>query len=138
MVVRTYPIRVADPKDNPGYTSGRLKREISFAEVATRAGLDAANIESAELTSTTKRKRRVGEFEWDQFKKACGLNAPTDLALTFVDYLSAKNRNARRYEQLTPDTIKWIEEVERLARAPASLISTRYSERAIIDRRNWL
>lgn len=165
LVVRTYPIRVADPQgahargviqkmaetvasyltraapkqtDAERPTSGQLKQEITFAEIARRAGLDAKNVESAELTSTTKRKRRVGEFEWDQFRKACALNAPTDLALTFVDYICAENRNARRYEQLTADTIQWIEEVERVARAPASLISTRYSERAIIDRRNWL
>jgi adenylosuccinate synthase len=94
-------------------------------------------VESAEITSTTKRKRRVGEFEWDQFRRACALNAPTDLAVTFVDYLSADNRHARRYEQLTAETIQWIEELERVAHAPASLISTRFSERAIIDRRNW-
>jgi adenylosuccinate synthase len=118
-------------------TSGRLKQEITFAEVASRAGLDPANVESAEITSTTKRRRRVGEFEWDQFRKACALNAPTDLAVTFADYISAKNRDARRYEQLTSETIQWIEELERVAHAPASLISTRFSERAIIDRRNW-
>jgi adenylosuccinate synthase len=162
MVVRTYPIRVADPEPEqsadsvirkigqivtgslgrqveaePERTSGRLKQEITFAEVARRANLDPQNVESAEITSTTKRRRRVGEFEWDQFRKACALNAPTDLAVTFADYISADNRNARRYEQLTADTIQWIEELERVAHAPASLISTRFSERAIIDRRNW-
>jgi adenylosuccinate synthase len=144
LVVRTYPIRVANPEGqakpqtpDQSLTSGELKHEISFAEVARRAGLDANKVESAEVTSTTKRKRRVGEFEWDQFRKACALNLPTDLAITFTDYLAAENRDARRYEQLTAKTIQWIEELERVARAPASLISTRYSERAIIDRRNW-
>jgi len=160
LVVRTYPIRVADPDSEPACglqnvgaslydwafgrgryevkrTSGRLKQELTFAEVARRAKLDPENVESAEITSTTKRKRRVGEFEWDQFRKACALNAPTDLAVTFADYISASNRDARRYEQLTPETIQWIEELERVAHAPASLISTRFSERAIIDRRNW-
>jgi adenylosuccinate synthase len=137
LVVRTYPIRVADPKDNPDATSGRLKQEITFAEIASRARLDPTEVETAEITSTTKRNRRVGEFEWDQFRRACSLNCPTDLAITFADYLSGANRNARRYEQLTAETIQWIEEVERVAHAPASLISTRFSERAIIDRRNW-
>ena len=137
LVVRTYPIRVADPKENPDATSGRLKRETTFADIASKAGLDAAQVESAEITSTTSRKRRVGEFEWDQFRKACALNCPTDLAITFADYISGENRAARRYEQLTSETIQWIEEVERVAHAPASLISTRFSERAIIDRRNW-
>jgi len=138
MVVRTYPIRVADPDKQPGKTSGELKQEISFAEIARRAELDPVHVEKAELTSTTKRKRRVGEFEWDQIRKSCALNGPTDLAVSFADYISAQNRDARRYEQLTPETIKWIEELERVAHAPVSLISTRFSERAIIDRRNWV
>ena len=30
---------------------------------------------------------------------------------SFVDYLSIKNREARRFEQLTPETIRFIEEV---------------------------
>ena len=34
------------------------------------------------------------------------------IALTFVDYLSILNRRARRFEQLQPETIRFIEEVE--------------------------
>ena len=152
LVVRTYPIRVADPESPTSSgaqtdtdtsritrpTSGNLKHEISFAEIAKRAGLDAGQIETAEITSTTRRKRRVGEFEWDQFRRACALNAPTDLAVTFSDYISGTNREARRFEQLTAETIRWMEELERVAHAPASLISTRFDARAVIDRRNWL
>ena len=46
------------------------------------------------------------------------------IALTFVDYLSILNRRARRFEQLQPETIRFIEEVERVAGAPVSLIAT--------------
>ena len=46
---------------------------------------------------------------------AAELNAPTDIALTFVDYLSIKNQNARRFEQLTSDTLRFIQEIERVA-----------------------
>jgi adenylosuccinate synthase len=48
---------------------------------------------------------------------------PTDIALKFADYISIKNRGARRFEQLTDETIRFIEELERVASAPASLIS---------------
>jgi adenylosuccinate synthase len=65
------------------------------------------------------------------------LNAPTDIALTFVDYISKKNVEARRFEQLTDDTIRFIEEVERVAAAPVSLISTHFGYRNVIDRRRW-
>jgi adenylosuccinate synthase len=70
-------------------------------------------------------------------RKAATLNGPTDIALTSADYLSIKNRKAQRFEQLTPDTIRFIEEVESVANSPVSLISTRFGARAIIDRRKW-
>jgi len=65
------------------------------------------------------------------------LNGPTDIALTFVDYLSKENRKARRFEQLTEATLQFIEEIERVAGVPVNLISTRFDWRNIIDRRVW-
>jgi adenylosuccinate synthase len=71
------------------------------------------------------------------FRKACSLNGPTDIALSFADYLNVENKNARRFEQLDTPTIRFIEELERVAGAPVSLISTRFHARSIIDRRMW-
>jgi adenylosuccinate synthase len=144
MVVRPTPIRVGNP-DKKGETSGPLKHEVTFEEVAKDAGLDPAEVKKLEITSTTKRPRRVGWFEWDQFRKACVLNAPTDIVLTFADYIDGKNRDARRFEQLSQNTIKFIEELERVSQAPVSLINTRFARdknrtvdlRSVIDRRNW-
>lgn len=145
MVVRTTPIRVADPDGTEGNTSGYLKHETSFDEIAQGAGLNPKEVNDAEKTSTTGRDRRVGWFEWSAFRRACNLNAPTDIVLTFVDYLSAENQQARRFEQLQEDTIKFIEELERVAQAPVSLVNTRFPKkesdfsdlRSIIDRRTW-
>lgn len=134
MVVRTYPIRVASP--NAG-TSGPMSNEITREEVSRRSGVSLNEIISTEKTSTTKKDRRIGEFEWVLLRKAASLNAPTDIALTFADYISVKNKKARRFEQLTPETIRFIEEIERVAAAPVSLISTQFQFRSIIDRRAW-
>jgi adenylosuccinate synthase len=57
--------------------------------------------------------------------------------LSFADYIDIANKGARRFEQLTPETIQFIEEVERVSSAPVSLISTRFEKRSIIDRRRW-
>jgi hypothetical protein len=73
----------------------------------------------------------------EALRRAAALNGPTDLALTFVDYLNRKNEKARRYEQLDAQTKQFIEEVERVGAAPVSLISTRFDFRSIIDRRAW-
>jgi adenylosuccinate synthase len=134
MVVRTHPIRVENPEQG---TSGPLKSEITFDEIARRAGLDAAEVARSEITSTTRRRRRVGEFDWEQFRHACALNAPTDIVLTFADYINVVNRGARRFEQLTSETIKFIGELEMVAHAPVSLINTRFDPRSVIDRRDW-
>jgi adenylosuccinate synthase len=144
MVVRPTPIRVGNPDDDKE-SSGPLKHEVTFADIAIQAGLDPDELVRLELTSTTKRPRRVGWFEWDQFRHACVLNAPTDIVLTFADYLAVSNKDARRFEQLHIDTIKFIEELERVSQAPVSLINTRFPRdegqridlRSVIDRRTW-
>lgn len=144
MVVRTHPIRVGDP-DDPKGSSGMLKHETTWEEIGKRAQIGAEELKRAEKTSTTHRQRRVGYFEWDQFRRACSLNAPTDIALTFADYLHPDNRNARRFEQLDDETIYLIEELERVSQAHVSLINTRFpfnddksqDMRSVIDRRDW-
>lgn len=134
MVCRSYPIRVQNPQEG---TSGPMGIEITWGEVARRARIDPVALAALERTSTTNRERRVAEFGWEQLRRATTLNAPTDIALTFTDYLTASNEKARRYEQLDPDTIRFIEEVEQVACAPVSLITTRFHHRSIIDRRHW-
>lgn len=157
LVVRSTPIRVANPiaRQLPGDglsdieglspTSGPLKHETTFQEIAERAGLEADVLRKNEITSTTKRDRRVGWFEWDQFREACLINTPTDIVLTFSDYLDSGNANARRFEQLSMGTIRFIEELEQVSNAPVSLVTTRFprteeerrDKRSIIDRRHW-
>jgi adenylosuccinate synthase len=132
-VCRTYPIRVT----SPGGDSGPIGSEIQWDEVAQRSGDDLDALKKHEKTSTTNRPRRVAEFNWTLLRRTVTLNGPSDIALTFVDYLDVKNREARRFEQLTPDTIRFIEEVERVSAAAVSLIATRFHSRSIIDRRNW-
>lgn len=77
------------------------------------------------------------EFDWALLRKSAALNGPTDIALTFADYLNSENAEARTSERLRPETIRFVEEVERVASAPVSLISTQVHFRSIIDRRSW-
>ncbi len=134
MLIRSYPIRVGGKEE-----SGPMGIKISWAEVARRSGQSASRLRKAERTSTTNRLRRVAEFNWSLLRRAASLNGPTDIALSFADYISKENEQARRFEQLTDETIEFIEEIERVANAPVSLVVTRFkhSERSIIDRRKW-
>lgn len=136
MVCRTYPIRVENPSKK-GFTSGPMSAEITWDVVAKRCGHKASDLRDNERTSTTNRRRRVGEFDWVLLRKAATLNAPSDIALTFVDYIIKENERARRFDQLSDETIRFIEEIERVTNAPVSLIATRFHSRSIIDRRSW-
>jgi adenylosuccinate synthase len=136
LVCRTYPIRVGDAPET-GETSGYMSQPITWQVVSERSGILLEDLNSREITSTTKRERRVGEFDWELIRRSAYLNGPTDVALTFADYVSKKNEEARRFEQLTEDTIRFINEIERVTSATVSLISTRFHSRSIIDRRTW-
>jgi len=101
MVCRTYPIRVGSP---PKSTSGPMGHVLSWAEIARRSGLDVRELRKHERGSVSGKRRRVAEFDWAQLRRAAVLTNPTDIALTFADYISADNREARRFEQLTEET----------------------------------
>ncbi len=136
MVTRRYPIRVQNPMHG---TSGPFhSEEITLEEVNKRSGYPLEELREIEKTSTTKRQRRIAEFNWALFRKACELNTPTDIAFTFSDYITYDNQQARRFDQLSKETTKFIDELERCAEVPVSLIATRFSNRSIIDRRNWI
>ncbi len=134
MVCRTYPIRVQNPAA-ANATSGPMSTPLTWKVIAERCG--HKDLEERERTSTTGRRRRVGEFDWSLLRKAASLNKPSDIALTFVDYLTKKNERARRLDQLSDDTIRFIQEIERVTNAPVSLLATRFHSRSIIDRRSW-
>ena len=76
MVVRTYPIRVAG-------NSGPLKDEISWDHIVDTLGYPV----EPEKTTVTHKVRRIAEWDDELFKQSCLLNAPTEIALTFADYV---------------------------------------------------
>ncbi len=131
MVTRTYPIRVG------GNSGPFLSNELDMEIIAERSGKNAEDLKKKEITTTTKKNRRIAEFSWSLYRKACELNSPTDIALTFTDYISTKNEKARRYDNLTAETKSFVEELERCSGVKVSLIGTTFDYRAVIDRRNW-
>ena len=136
MVCRTYPIRVGDPIDTEG-TSGPMDRPVEYEELSKRSGIPVDDLKKIEKTTTTGKQRRLAEFDWRQLRRSTLLNGPTDIALTFADYLRIENRKAFRFDQLTPETLRFVEEVERVSGVPVTLISTNFGWRNVIDRRSW-
>lgn len=126
MVVRTYPIRVAG---NSGPMTGK---ELSWDEVAERSGYPVG---LTEQTTVTKRTRRVSEFDMDLVKEATLLNRPTQIALTFIDYIDYNDYGKKRWVDLTHKSRKFIEKLEDTIKVPVTLIKTGKDITHIIDRR---
>lgn len=125
MAVRSYPIRVAG-------NSGPLQDEITWDEVRRRSGCPHAVIE---LTTTTKKVRRVALFDLEIVKRAALANRPTQMFLHGADYLSWHNKSLRDYQRLTSDTKSFIEGLKFSLREPFSLIGTGPDNEELIDSR---
>lgn len=76
MVCRTFPIRVAG-------NSGPMKNEISWSEIVDKDGVCV----EPEKTTVTHKVRRIAKWDDELFNQSCILNAPTEIALTFADYV---------------------------------------------------
>ena len=80
MVCRTYPIRVAG-------NSGPMQNEITWDELNRRI-TEAGGIPiNPEKTTVTKKTRRIAEWDDKLFETALILNCPTEIAITFADYI---------------------------------------------------
>jgi adenylosuccinate synthase len=89
MVVRSYPIRVAG-------NSGPMKGEITWGELSERLGKNMV----PEKTTVTRKIRRIAEWDDELFEQSCILNAPTEIALTFADYIDPEIEGATSVEEL--------------------------------------
>lgn len=125
MAIRTYPIRVAG-------NSGPLPDEITWEEVRRLSGYPAP---IAEYTTTTKKLRRVSQFDLALVRKAASINRPTFFALHGSDYLSYSNKSKREYAELEYNARAFVSEAERALRIPILLIGTGPANEEIIDRR---
>lgn len=77
LVCRTYPIRVAG-------NSGYMKNEITWEQLSEKMGKKLE-----EKTTVTKKVRRIAGWDQELFENSCILNAPTQIALMFADYLDS-------------------------------------------------
>jgi adenylosuccinate synthase len=85
LVLRAHPIRVAG-------NSGPLLNETTWELVAKSAGLpDGYN----ELTTATKKIRRVGQFDAAMVRHAIEINNPTSIVLNHFDYVDPGVREQR-------------------------------------------
>ena len=112
LVARTFPIRVAG-------NSGPMREEITWDRLTRDLGRPVQ-----ERTTVTRKVRRVGRWDPDLIGAAVMLNAPTQIALTFIDYLSSMDSGKTRYEDLSFGGRQFVEYVEQTWETPVTLIGT--------------
>lgn len=89
MVCRTYPIRVHG-------NSGPMRGEISWDGLNRRIGGEII----PERTTVTKKIRRIAEWDPEMYAQSCLLNEPTEIALTFADYIDSTLKGVTDFEVL--------------------------------------
>jgi adenylosuccinate synthase len=125
VVFRTFPIRVA------GIQAGPLKDEIDWKTIRRESGYPH---ELEELTSVTRKVRRVGRFDWELAQSAVLVNGPTRLAVNGLDYLDYQNSSVDDYEELSSRARTFTEELEWRTRTPVSFLGVGPSLGEMIQR----
>lgn len=143
MIMRPYPIRISnetnlmdDDGKNIMVSSGDYdgSDEITWEEVRKRCGAPD-DIDFGEMTTVTKKRRRVFEMNWERLKYVSKLNRPTGIALNFVQYIDWNAYGCTNYHELPGKVRKFIERVELETGVPVVLIGTGARNDEIIDRR---
>jgi adenylosuccinate synthase len=143
VVIRPYPIRVGNVVEGGsqvGYSGDcyQDQREMTWAEVAKEAGAPEA-VMKGELTTVTKRLRRVFSFSMEQVKMAITVNGATHIALNFANYIDwscyGKSGGIEEYNALSDKIKKFVDNLEEHTGIPVALIGTGPRVDNVIDRR---
>ncbi len=121
-VIRPYPIRVGDFQ---GHTSGPINldsHEVSWDDVMRDCGGPPGY---HEMTTVTKRVRRV--FSWSDalYKRFVATSGPTQIAVNFIQYVSWIDKDIKGdYNKLSEKSRNFIKMIEELGNVNVTLIGT--------------
>ena len=91
LTIRSFPIRV-------GGNSGPLQNEIDWPTLAAEANLSSDHVE---LTSATRRTRRVARFHAEIVRQAITVNRPHKIVMNHFDYVDAPIMEGRLSRKAT-------------------------------------
>ena len=115
LVFRTFPIRVA------GEQAGPLKDEITWDMLQQESGYPYP---IKEMTTVSKKLRRVARFDWELAKQAALVNRPTRIAVNGLDYLGYPNRQAASLDELTASAKQFLTKVKHELTGPVTYWGT--------------
>lgn len=96
MTIRTYPIRVGNPTDEQGKEIGESGPIYKDSQECAWEQLGFI----PELTTVTKRIRRIFTFSEIQYLRALRLIKPTHIFLNFINYLKEEDLNKFKFTKI--------------------------------------
>lgn len=141
LVIRPFPIRVGNVVENGqtvGHSGGHYDdhEEMTWQQVGELAGMPQDKIDELnqrELTTVTKRLRRVFGFSTKQITEAAAINGATRIALSFANYLDYSVYGTNKVEDLTKPVWDFVRKVEDLTGVPVTLIGTGPQLNHVVD-----
>jgi adenylosuccinate synthase len=128
LVIRPYPIRVGNVVEEGktvGHSGGHYDdhEETTWEKVANACGAPP-EVMAGELTTVTKRLRRVFTFSEQQIEEAVLSNGATKIALNFANYIDWNCFGTNDPGRLSGKIIDFIKRVEDIARIPVTVVGT--------------
>lgn len=138
-VIRPYPIRVGNMYDAEGNLVGYSGNycdspEITWEIVAERSGTPIEEIH--EMTTVTKKLRRVFEPNFDRLAEMVQVNGVTQIALNFANYIDYSMLGKTKVEDITEKVWDFIFKVQEATGVPVTMIGTGARDCDIIDLRS--
>ncbi len=132
LVIRPYPIRVGNvivDGKQLGYSGDCYEgqEEITWEQVAKEANMPeeaAASLFKKELTTVTKRLRRVFTFSDRQLREAALINGATKIALNFANYIDWACYGVNTYDRLSTKVKDFIHKAEDTTSLPVTIVGT--------------
>ena len=115
LVFRTFPIRVA------GEQAGPMKDEISWEILQRESGYPHP---IQEMTTVTKKLRRVARFDWELASQASVVNRPTKIAVNGLDYFDYRNKDVLCLGDLAGSARDFLRRIERELEVPVTFWGT--------------
>lgn len=135
MIMRPYPIRISN-QTNIGIeiSSGTYldSPEITWDEVKRRCGAPA-DVEFGEMTTVTKKMRRVFEMNWDRLRYVTMLNRPTKIAINFAQYINWDALEVGHSHYLPQDVLEFADRVYKETGVPVRYIGTGAKNSDMVD-----
>lgn len=114
-VFRTFPIRV-------GGNSGPLPYEISWDQLREET---EGHVAQPEKTTVTKKNRRISRWDPVTVEQTIRETRPTEIALTFLDYVFPGDKEASTFLELSPSARAYLRATQEELGVPITIASAK-------------